>query len=362
MTRSKEPPASSEPTGPSREETAERLLELVACETTTGGEDRGMGPLGAYLRELGAEVEEQRIAAGRTNVIATFGAPERARVLYSTHLDTVPPHLEARREGTRVLGRGACDAKGQVVAQLEAIRRLLAAGETDLAWLGVVGEETDSIGAQRALELGPKFPALALVIDGEPTQNRLATGQRGVMTLVLECIGRAAHSGVPEKGLSAVHELVDWLARLRAQELPRDAELGPEVFNIGKISGGEALNVLAEKARAELLVRSLPDSSFLERAERSAPSSGRVKKVHETKSARFPAIPGFERAFVPFGSDAPRLRVLARGGAVALLGPGSIEVAHTAHEFLDLTELERGIELLVSLGSRHLVPGSEAPR
>jgi acetylornithine deacetylase len=339
---------------PSREELAERLLELVRCETTTGVEDRGLGPLRAYLVELGAEIEEQRVAPGRTNLIARFGDPARARVLYSTHLDTVPPHLEARREGALIYGRGACDAKGQVVAQLEAIRRLLAAGQSDLAWLGVIGEETDSIGAQRAQELAPSFPSLELVIDGEPTSNRLATGQRGVMTLVLECLGKAAHSGVPEKGLSAVHELVDWLARLRAESLASDPELGPEVFNIGRISGGEALNVLAEKARAELLVRSLPDSRFAERVAALAPACGSVRRVHETPSARFPAIAGFERAFVPFGSDAPRLRSLARGGAVALVGPGTIDVAHTVHEHLDLGELEEGIATLEALGAQVL--------
>ncbi|MBK9386306.1 MAG: M20/M25/M40 family metallo-hydrolase [Planctomycetes bacterium] len=339
---------------PSREELSERLLELIRCETTTGSEDRGLGPLRAYLEELGAEVEEQRIAPGRTNLIASFGDPSRARVLYSTHLDTVPPYIGGRREGTRVYGRGACDAKGQIVAQLEALRRLLAAGQGDVAWLGVIGEETDSIGAQRATELAPRFPSLALVIDGEPTSNRLATGQRGVMTLVLECAGRAAHSGVPEKGLSAVHELVDWLARLRAQSFARDPELGPEVFNIGRIAGGEALNVLAEKARAELLVRSLPDSQFLERVAALAPACGSVRRVHETPSARFPAIEGFERVFVPFGSDAPRLRALAQGGAVALVGPGTIDVAHTEHEHLELAELEEGIAMLEALGTRVL--------
>lgn len=339
---------------PSREELGARLVELVACQTTTGMEDRGMGPLRAYLAELGAEVQEQRIADGRTNVLATFGNPAEARVLYSTHLDTVPPHIEAKREGTRVLGRGACDAKGQVVAQLESIRRLLAAGHDGLAWLGVVGEETDSIGAQHAASLQAQFGSLAIVINSEPTENRLATGQRGVLTLALECVGRAAHSGVPEKGLSAVHELIDWLARLRAEKLPVDAELGPEVFNIGRIRGGEALNVLAERATAEILVRSLPDSDFKALAERLAPASGRVRREHETKSARFPKLPGFERAFVPFGSDAPRLRHLAMDGRVALVGPGSIEVAHTAHEYLDLIELETGIDVLTQLGAQYL--------
>lgn len=333
-----------------RDELAERLLALMADDTTTGAEDRGLATLRAQLEELGAEIHEQPLAPGRTNVLATFGAPPR--VLLSTHLDTVPPYLPPRREGDRVLGRGACDAKGQIVAHLEVIRRQLARGRRDLAWLGVVGEETDSIGARCALELAPRLAELVAVIDGEPTENRLATGQRGIVHMVLECEGVPAHSGRPDKGRSAVHELIDWLAALRAQPEPHDAELGPEIFNVGRIEGGEALNVFARRARAELLARTIPGTSFAARVGRSAPAHAQAKVVHETPSARFPAIEGFERALVPFGSDAPRLRALARNGRVALVGPGSIDVAHTAHEFLDLAELERGVELLDALATR----------
>jgi acetylornithine deacetylase len=335
---------------------AERLLALCADDTTTGREDLGLATLETQLRELGATIHRQAVEAGRTNVLATFGAPSRSRVLFSTHLDTVPPYFAPRREGARLIGRGTCDAKGQIVAHLEVIRRLRERGHHDVAWLGVVGEETDSIGAQRALELASIVPALELVIDGEPTENKLATGQRGIVQVELDCFGAAAHSGQPEKGHSAIHDLLDWLQRLRAEPGPVDPELGPEVFNIGRIEGGGALNVVPAHAAAKVMARTVPGSEFGARVARLAPPRGRSRVFHETPLDRYPAIGSLPRAAVPFGSDAPRLRKLAKGGAVALIGPGSIDVAHTDHEFLDLTDLAAGIDLLESLALRFLDP------
>ncbi|MCB9892709.1 MAG: M20/M25/M40 family metallo-hydrolase [Planctomycetes bacterium] len=339
----------SETTETMRERWVERLIEIAHVDTTTGHEDRGLPWLRAYLDELGAQVHVQEVAEGRSNVLAQFCDPGHARLLFTTHLDTVPPHLPVGRQKNRVFGRGTCDAQGQIVAQLETIRTLIERGERDVAWLGVVGEETDSIGARRALELASALPSIEAIINGEPTRNQLATGQRGVMHLQLVCDGIAAHSGMPEKGRSAVHDLVDWLARLRALPPRTDEELGPEIFNVGRIEGGEALNVLARHARADLFVRTLPDTTFEERAAKLAPQHGRCVHVHATPADRFPAIPGFERRPVPFGSDAPRLRSLAKDGTIALIGPGSIDVAHTKDEFLDVEDLEHGIALLHQL-------------
>ncbi|MBI5851694.1 MAG: M20/M25/M40 family metallo-hydrolase [Planctomycetes bacterium] len=328
-----------------------RLLALCADDTTSGQEDSGLAGLRAQLEELRAAIRLQTIAPGRTNVLATWGRP---RVLFSTHLDTVPPYLPPRDDGDVVRGRGSCDAKGQIVAQLAAIEALLHAGHRDLAWLGVVGEETDSIGAIRAQELAPELTGIEIVIDGEPTQNRLATGQRGIVDVELRCRGVAAHSGTPELGRSAIWELVDWLSRVRGMTQRVDGELGPEVFNVGRIGGGEALNVLPTDAWARLFTRSLPGSSFVDDVRRLAPDDGTVRVVHETPPDRFPAIDGFARAPVTFGSDAPRLRGLARERRVALVGPGSIAVAHTVDEHLALPELESGITLCIELAHRFL--------
>ncbi len=335
----------------------DRLLALCADDTTTGNEDRGLPALLSQLEALRAAVHLQELAPGRTNVLATWGTP---RVLFSTHLDTVPPYLPPASDGDLVRGRGSCDAKGQIVAQLAAIEALLHAGHSGLAWLGVVGEETDSIGARRALELAPLLVGVEAVINGEPTGNRLATGQRGIIDLELACSGVAAHSGTPELGHSAIWSLVDWL--VPARDLPPrvDPELGAEVWNVGRIEGGGALNVLPTEARARLLARHVPGSTLTMDLRREAPAEGSLRIVHETPPDRFPVIGGFPRAPVTFGSDAPRLRTLARDRTIALVGPGSIHVAHTIDEHLELAELEAGIALGIALALSFLDRQSSA--
>mgnify|MGYP002783950660 CR=1 FL=1 len=210
----------------------DRTEALCRADTTTGREDHGLPTLRALLHELGAQVELQQVAPGRHNVLATWGRP---RLLFSTHLDTVPPFLPPRRSGDVLHGRGTCDAKGQIAVQLLAIQDLLARGHAGLAWLGVVGEETDSDGAHAAAELAPHFVDCVAVINGEPTENRLATGQRGALQLRLVTHGVAAHSGTPERGRSAIWPLLTWLERLRGLQPTHDAELGPELWNVGTL-------------------------------------------------------------------------------------------------------------------------------
>jgi acetylornithine deacetylase len=317
-------------------------MTLCAAETTSGREDAGLPGLRALLGELGATVVEQPVAAGRTNVLALWGQP---RVLFSTHLDTVPPHVTPRLEGECLWGRGACDAKGQVVAQLAAVKALLAEGREGLAWLGVVGEETDSAGAAAALGLAERLRDLKVLINGEPTDLKLATGQRGVQHIHLQCHGRAAHSGSPELGRNATWPLLDWLQRLREQERPVDPSLGPELWNLGLLRAGEALNSVPALAEAQLMARVVPDSVFLAEVRRLAPPEGTVDLRLDEPPDLYPPIPGFEHAAMPFGSDAPALRALVSDRRVVLAGPGSITVAHTLDEHIRLSDLEAGMAL-----------------
>jgi acetylornithine deacetylase len=360
--------------------TLDRLHSLCAVDTTTGREDAGLPALLAVLRELGADVALHRVASGRSNVLATWGEPE---LVFSTHVDTVPPYLPPRvvADGARATlhGRGACDAKGQVACQLAAIRALLrdgafvpgarspgarSPGRPGLAWLGLVGEETDSDGAKHAAATLPPFRAARGLINGEPTDNRLATGQRGALQLALTTRGVAAHSGTPERGRSALWPLLDWLVRLR--ELPgrRDGALGEEIWNLGLLEGGEALNVIPAHARAQLFVRTVPGSDFLERAASLAPppgaGGGALEVLARTEPDTFVVPPGFPAAPVPFGSDAPRLRALVPDGTVALAGPGSALLAHAADERITTDELSAGLTLNLRL-ARHLL-GLDAPR
>lgn len=329
----------------------DRTEALCRADTTTGREDHGLPALRSLLRELGAAIQLQEVAPGRHNVLATWGVP---RLLFSTHLDTVPPFLPPRRQGDLLQGRGTCDAKGQIAAQLAAIQELLARGHSGFAWLGVVGEETDSIGAMAADDLAPQLATCSAAINGEPTENKLATGQRGALQLRLRTQGLAAHSGTPERGRSAIWPLLDWLQRLRELPTQTDAELGAEIWNLGVLHGGGAPNVVPASAEALLFVRSLPDSQFLARARQLAPPEGAIDELSFTAPERFPTIPGFPHATVTFGSDAPRLRRLIPSQQVALCGPGSITVAHTLEERITGTELQAGCQLLVALAETML--------
>ena len=329
----------------------DKVFDLCARDSTSGEEDALLPVLLPLLAELGAEVVEQPVAPGRTNVLATWGRP---RVLFSTHLDTVPPFLPPRLEGDLLHGRGACDAKGQIMAQLGAVKRLLAEGAEGLAWLGVVGEETDSAGARAAMGLADLLQDLRVLVNGEPTDLKLATGQRGVQHLCLQCAGRAAHSGSPELGHDATWPLLDWLQRLRDLPCAADPQLGPEVWNLGLLRAGEALNSVPAAARADILLRSLPGSGFAEAVRRLAPPEGSVELRLDEPPDRYPEIPGFEHAAMPFGSDAPALRALVPDRTVVLAGPGSITVAHTLEERLALPELEAGVALNLRL-ARHFL-------
>ncbi|HEX7597243.1 MAG TPA: M20/M25/M40 family metallo-hydrolase, partial [Polyangia bacterium] len=319
-----------------------RLMALCAAETTSGAEDVGLPVLRQLLQKLGARVVEQPVAEGRTNLLALWGRP---RVLFSTHLDTVPPYFLPRIEGEALIGRGACDAKGQIVAQLAAVKTLLDEGREGLAWLGVVGEETDSAGATAALGLANHLQDLKVLINGEPTELKLATGQRGVQHLCLQCEGRAAHSGSPELGRNATWPLLDWLQRLREQPRPVDARLGRELWNLGLLRAGEAVNSVPARAEAHLLARVVPGSTFLDEVRRLAPPEGSVDLRLDEPADLYPPVPGFDLAPMPFGSDAPALRALVPDRTVVLAGPGSITVAHTLDEHLTLTDLEAGVDL-----------------
>ncbi|MFT7535478.1 MAG: acetylornithine deacetylase [Hyphomicrobiaceae bacterium] len=329
----------------------DRTEALCKFDTTTGREDTGLPALRSLLTELGAEVQLQQVEPKRHNVLATWGKP---KLLFSTHLDTVPPFLPPRRDGDRLSGRGTCDAKGQIAAQLATIQELLSRGHTDLAWLGVVGEETDSIGANAAGDLTASLRECIAVINGEPTENKLATGQRGSLQLRLSTKGKAAHSGMPELGHSAIWPLMQWLQQLRELKTEVDPDLGSEIWNLGQINGGAAPNIIPAKAEARLFVRSIRASSFEQRARNLTPPEGLLEQMSFTPPEVFAHVPGFEHAAVPFGSDAPRLRQLVGGQRVALCGPGTIKVAHTLDEHITGTDLADGCELLIALATTFL--------
>src|SRR5262245_19222303 len=232
-------------------DTIELTRELVSLETTTGNEGPAVRLLADLLAGLGYNVARQPVSPGRENL---YAYRERPELVFSTHLDCVPPYLALREDETHLHGRGVCDAKGLAAAMVAAAERLAQKGERRIGLLFVVGEENGSDGARAAAALEPKG---RFMVNGEPTENRLSMGQKGSLKMVIECEGKPAHSAYPQDGRSAILPLLDALARLRDFKLPSDPMLGQSTLNIGVIEGGVAPNVIPPKARAEILVRTI---------------------------------------------------------------------------------------------------------
>jgi acetylornithine deacetylase len=285
------------------------------------------------------------VEPGRTNVLTTWGEP---KVVLSSHIDTVPPYVPFRWDGETFWGRGTCDAKGQWIAQLLAIKTLRESHpEVGFAWIGLVGEETGSEGARHAKSRWTHLAeTCSLVLNGEPTEGLLATGQRGTARYRLSYEGIATHSGTPELGRNAIRGLMGWIEALDAHDLGSDPKLGKEIWNLGVIHGGTATNVLPGEAYAEIMLRFVAGSKFEALLDETKPEFGKWECLSSTPYCYFASIPGFETTIVPYGSDAPHLVPLSKDGRVLLVGPGTIKVAHRADEHLSLKDLLEGANLI----------------
>jgi acetylornithine deacetylase len=324
---------------------------LVDIDSTTGREVTVARWLAAYLRGRGYAVIEQRVDDARFNVIAAASNPSAVaqdfspavEVVFSTHLDCVPPFFASRIEGDRLYGRGACDAKGILAAQVAAADHLRRSGDIRAGLVFVVGEERGSDGARAANTLpnGCRF-----LVNGEPTDNRLGAATRGVLRLKLRASGRAAHSSFPELGESAIDKLIDALIELRTIELPSDPTLGRTHYTVGVIAGGVAPNVVSPTAEAEIMFRTVSDAADVRRA--VAPIERRVAIDHvlEVPPVRMAPVNGFESAVFPYTTDIP---FLSHWGRPLLFGPGSIHVAHTADEFVSIRELHAAVDHYVTI-------------
>lgn len=311
---------------------------LVDIDSTTGREGAAGRWLADHLRTRGYEVVEQPVDGERFNVFASLGAPPR--VVFSTHFDCVPPFFPSRVEGERVFGRGSCDAKGILAAQVVAAERLKADGVRDFGLLFVVGEERGSDGAEAANRFAQERlnGACQYLINGEPTDNRLGVATRGVWRVRLRASGRAAHSSHPELGESAIEKLLDVLRALRDIPLPADPVLGVTHYTVGLIEGGVAPNVVPPSASAEVLFRSIGPSADIRARLASLERAVAIEDVLEVPPVRMLVVPDFESAVFPYTTDIP---FLTSWGQPLLYGPGNILVAHTADEHIGMGELER---------------------
>jgi acetylornithine deacetylase len=308
---------------------------LVDVESTTGQEAVVCAMVGEELEARGYTVERQTVTDRRVNLLATVGRPE---VVFSTHMDCVPPFTPSRVEGDRIHGRCSCDAKGILVSQFAAAEALRAAGETRVGLLFLVGEERGSDGAMVADALSTG--ATRYLVNGEPTEGRLALGHRGVCRVKLHATGRAAHSGYPHLGESAIEKLLDALAMVRQMSLPIDEVLGPTQVNIGGLSGGLAPNVIAPSASADLLFRIVTPYEEVLQALEPIRSLVDVEYVYHVPSLHMTALDGFETEVVGYTTDAPLLNAW---GTRLMYGPGSIHVAHTDHESVAISDLHRAV-------------------
>ena len=311
---------------------------LIDIDSTTGREGEAGRWLVRQLRELGFSVTEQRVDGDRANVVATADAASAPIVVLSTHFDCVPPFFSSRIDGDRLYGRGACDAKGILAAQVAAALRLRAIGETRVGLLFVVGEERGSDGAKRANSIPGRARFL---INGEPTESRLGAATRGILRVKLHAEGRAAHSSFPELGVSAIDKLLDALVALRALPLPEDTTLGKTYYTVGLIAGGVAPNVVSPSAEAEVMFRTVGAGADVRRAVASLERLVAIEHILEVPPVTMKVVPGFESAVFPYTTDIP---FLSSWGQPLLFGPGSIHVAHTADEYVSIAELHAAVD------------------
>ncbi|HEX4379327.1 MAG TPA: M20/M25/M40 family metallo-hydrolase [Candidatus Acidoferrum sp.] len=317
---------------------------MVDIESVTENEKRVGDFLFAYLSEMagrtGGKVERIGVAPGRDNVFAAWGEPT---VVLSTHMDTVPPFFGSNEDGEFVWGRGSCDAKGIIASMIFAAEKLLAAGMRNFGLLFVVGEERNSAGAKAAAE-SSLAGRTKFLINGEPTENRVAVGAKGALRYEITARGKLAHSAYPELGHSAIHALLDVLNDVRKIALPQDRVLGAATLNVGTIAGGRAPNVVADEARAEIMFRTVGDpASLREGVTKAVAGRAEAHEVLHTPAVMLGAFDGLAQTTVAFTTDIPAL--MGAWGQPFLIGPGSIHRAHTAEERVPKKELVEAVEI-----------------
>ena len=322
--------------------------QLVDIESVTGNEGAVAAFLYRELCRLGYQANKIPVEGTRCNVFATSPEQPRPAVVFSTHMDTVPPFIASSEDDTRVYGRGACDAKGIIATQLAAAERLRDEG-IYVGLLFLVGEERDSLGAKVANQ---QSRGCRFLINGEPTENRIAIASKGSLRATVTAHGRMAHSAYPEKGESAIDKLIEALSRLRAMKLPAEEGIGPCTLNIGMIEGGRAPNVIPDQARAQLLYRLVgPAQQLRQEITQAVAGLAEIEFTLEIPFVRLRTLDGLPTMVAAFTTDIP---ALSNWGEPLLVGPGSIHAAHTEGEYVDKKQLSEAVDLYCSI-ARQLV-------
>lgn len=327
----------------------ELTKSLMAIPSVSGEEEAVGFWLRDHLESLGWKIELQAVSENQNNVIAHLN--DTPRVWLSTHMDTVPPFIAPTEDDDKIYGRGACDAKGIIAAQITAAERLRAEGIEDIGLLFLVEEERTSAGAKKANE-HPIAAKCEYMINGEPTDLDLAIGSKGTFRLKVKTSGKAAHSAYPEEGESAIEKLIDILNDVRNTKFPKDDFFGETTVNVGTIEGGVALNVIPPQAEAGLAIRLTTKREPIQMAlESIIRGRAELEVLSCSEPVKMLPVDGFKQKVVRFTTDIP---YLTNWGEPLLLGPGSILVAHTKDEFVPKRDLERAVTLYVDLVTRLL--------
>ena len=321
--------------------------QLIDIESISGNEAAVGNYLYGELCRVGYQTIKIPVEGDRFNVYATHPDHSNPMVVFSTHMDTVPPFIPSSEDATRIYGRGSCDAKGIIAAQVAAAERLQREG-VYVGLLFVVGEERDSLGAKVANDHAPK--GVRFLINGEPTENRIALASKGTLRVEITAKGRMAHSAYPELGESAIDKLIAALARLRAMPLASDPDVGPCTLNVGLIEGGRAPNVIPDYAHADLLYRLVgPTDELRKQIISTAGKDVEVTFPLELPFLRFRKLDGLPTMIAAFTTDIPKF---TNWGEPLLIGPGSIHVAHTEGEYIDKQQLHEAIDLYCQIAQQ----------
>jgi len=320
--------------------------ELIDIESITGNEATVGDYLHSLLSQLGYRTEKMPVEGARHNIYATLdGKPD---LIFSTHMDTVPPFIPSSEDGEKIYGRGSCDAKGIIAAQVAAAERLRPS-TSRIGLLFLVGEERDSQGAKEA---NRHAPGSRFLINGEPTENKIGRASKGTLRVQLTANGRMAHSAYPHLGEPAIEKLVEALHRLLKMTLPNNPEIGPATLNVGLIEGGRAPNVIPDFAQAQLLYRLVGPTDILRKDIQAAVEGLAVAEFAlEIPYMKLRTVDGIPEMIAAFTTDIP---ALTNWGEPLLLGPGSIHVAHTDNEFISKRELSQAVDLYVSVAEKLL--------
>jgi acetylornithine deacetylase len=321
---------------------AEMAKELISRPSLSGQEKEVLDYLFEKFTEWGWNASKLPVSDGRYNIFVPFGRPD---ILFTTHVDVVaaPAALfSPRLENGMLYGRGSCDAKGIAATMIAVCRKLSQAGKSNFALLLVVGEEVDGIGAKTAAEQLSGVGVRA-VINGEPTEGKLAVAHKGLLHVLIKVGGRSAHSGYPHRGENANSKLIRIAARLLDADWGQDEVLGEASLNPGFIRGGVGINVVSPSAEIECGIRLVDGKeAALRKVQEIVAGEAEVKEIYAMPAVRMQSLPGFETCVVGYGTDVPSFLKLTKN--CYLYGPGSIHVAHSNDEHLALADIGRAID------------------